>query len=67
MATNRYMSRGTRGEQYLLEDLIVESIKQYGTDTYYIPRELVYNDEIFLDDNSSKFQCLKKKIQVNGW
>lgn len=56
MATNRYMSRGTRGEQYLLEDLIVESIKQYGTDTYYIPRELVYNDEIFLDDNSSKFQ-----------
>lgn len=49
------MSRGSRSEQYLLEDLIVESIQQYGTDVYYLPRELVNVDDIFLDDTSSLF------------
>jgi hypothetical protein len=56
VAVNKYHSRGSTGEQNLLEDLIIESIQFYGTDVYYIPRELVNTDPIFLDDNSSMFQ-----------
>ena len=67
MATNRYISRGSTGEQYLLEDLIVESIKQYGTDVYYLPRELVNKDTVFLDDNSSLFQsAYKVEMYIEG-
>jgi len=55
MATNPYISQGHRPEQNLYEDLIVESIKFYGQDIYYLPRELVNVDEIFLDDVPSHF------------
>lgn len=60
MATNRYISRGSTGEQQILEDLIIESIQHYGLDTYYLPRELVAKDAIFLDDNSSAFNSAMK-------
>lgn len=43
-------------EQQLLEDLIVESIKQYGEDMFYIPRVLVDKDEIFGEDTQSKYE-----------
>lgn len=55
MATNQYFSQGRRSEQNLYEDLIVESLKMYGQDVYYVPREIVNKDTVFLDDNSSKF------------
>ena len=55
MATNPYISRGHRPEQNLYEDLIVESIKFYGEDIYYLPRELVNRDNVFLDDVPSHF------------
>ena len=50
MATNQYFSRGSRSEQNLYEDLIIESLKMYGQDVYYIPREIVNRDRIFDDD-----------------
>jgi hypothetical protein len=55
MATNPYFSQGRKSEQLLYEDLIVESLKMYGQDVYYLPRELVNKDQIFVDDNVSRF------------
>lgn len=51
-----YFSNGTKNEQYLLEDLIIESIKIYGQDMYYIPRVLVAKDEILGEDRLSQFK-----------
>ena len=53
---NVYFSQGTRNEQYLLEDLIVESISIWGQQFYYIPRTLVAKDEILGEDRLSKFK-----------
>ena len=55
MATNLYFTQGTLGEQTLYEDLIIESLKMYGQDVYYIPREIVKRDGIFQDDSTSRF------------
>lgn len=56
MARNVYFSHGTRNEQYLVEDLIVESLSIYGQDFYYIPRSLVAKDEILGEDRLSEFK-----------
>lgn len=56
MATNPYFSQGVRNEQLLYEDLIIESLKMYGQDVYYIPREIVNEDTIFKDDVPSQFE-----------
>lgn len=55
MATNSFFTQGTTGEQDLVGSLVVEQIKMYGKDVYYVPRTLVNNDTIFGEDNLSKF------------
>ena len=55
MPTNHYFSRGTINEQYLYEDLIIESIQIYGHDVFYLPRTLVNKDELFGESPLSKF------------
>lgn len=55
MATNPWVSQAVRGEQNLYEDLVIESLKFYGQDVYYLPRELVNVDKVFLDDVPSHF------------
>lgn len=55
MARNVYFSHGTKNEQYLIEDLIVESLSIYGQDMYYIPRKLLGKDEILGEDRLSQF------------
>jgi|DEB0MinimDraft_4_1074332.scaffolds.fasta_scaffold04290_3 hypothetical protein len=55
MTTNLYFSQGRSSEQELYEDLIIESLKIYGQDVYYMPREIVNKDSIFQDDNVSRF------------
>jgi len=59
MPTNFYFqsgnTSGTTAEQRLIEDLIIESLKIYGHDVYYLPRTLVDEDEIFDEDTLSKF------------
>lgn len=55
MATNVYFTQGRKSEQDLYEDLIIESLKTYGQDVYYMPREIVNKDSIFQDDNVSRF------------
>lgn len=57
MARNVYFTQGTNSEQYLLEDLIVESLKIYGQDVFYIPRVLVNKDIVFGEDVLSKFEA----------
>src|SRR6056300_166168 len=55
MATNPYISRGARSEQNLYEDLVIESLKFYGQDVYYLPREIVSQDQIFKEEIESRF------------
>ena len=55
MPRNVYFSQAVKSEQDLYEDLIVESLKIYGQDVYYIPRTVVNRDGIFGEDPSSKF------------
>jgi len=57
MARNVYFTQGTKSEQYLIEDLIVESLKIYGQDMFYIPRVLVNKDIVFGEDVLSKFEA----------
>lgn len=56
MTRNVYFSHGTKNEQYLIEDLIVESLSIYGQDFYYVPRSLIAKDEILGEDRLSKFK-----------
>ena len=54
MPTNVFFSRGVTSEQRLYEDIIVESLKIYGQDLWYIPRVIV-RDELLNDVVSSSF------------
>lgn len=54
--TNVYFSQGTRNEQYLIEDLIIESLRIYGQEVMYIPRTLVSKDDILGEDRLSQFK-----------
>lgn len=59
MPTNFYfqsgLTSGTTNEQRLIEDLIIESLKIYGQDIYYLPRTQVATDDIFDEDTLSQF------------
>ncbi len=55
MPTNVYFDTGTRPEQNLYEDLIIEQLSIYGQEVFYIPRTLVKEDELFGEDTLSKF------------
>lgn len=56
MSSNVYFTHGTRNEQYLVEDLIIESIKIYGETFYYVPRTIIAKDEILGEDRLSQFK-----------
>jgi hypothetical protein len=56
VATNFYFRNyDASNEQDLLHDLIIESIKIYGEDMYYIPRELKRYDRLFGEDDISEY------------
>lgn len=55
MATNLYFSDKVVSEQRLYEDIVIESLKMYGQDVYYLPRTIVDKDEIFNEDIPSQF------------
>ena len=55
MATSVYFDKGTNNEQKLYEDLIVEQLKVFGHDVYYLPRTLIKEDTLFGEDVLSKF------------
>lgn len=55
MTTNYYFNQHERSDQVLYEDIIIESIKMYGQDVYYLPRDLVEEDKVWAHDAGSKF------------
>lgn len=56
MPTNVYFDTGTRPEQALYEDLIIEQLRIYGQDVYYIPRKIAGTDSVWQEDVSSSFE-----------
>lgn len=53
---NRFFNQyNTSSEQNLLQDLIIESIKIYGIDAYYLPKTHVNLDLLYKEDTSMKF------------
>lgn len=56
MARNVYFTHGTSNEQYLLEDLVIESISIYGQEFFYLPRTMIAKDDILGEDRLSKFK-----------
>lgn len=55
MPRNVYFSQAVKSEQNLYEDLIIESLKIFGQDVYYIPRTLISRDNILGEDPASSF------------
>ena len=55
MPRNVYFSQAVRSEQNLYEDLVIESLKIFGQDVYYIPRTLINRDNILGEDPSAQF------------
>jgi hypothetical protein len=57
MATNFYFNNfQSSQEQLLLENLIIESIKIFGEDMYYIPRKLHNYDAVYGADDQSSYE-----------
>ena len=46
MATSVYFSGAVKSEQDLYEDLVTESIKIFGQDVVYLPREQIAEDDL---------------------
>ena len=55
MPTNVYFSQKVKSEQNLYEDIVIESLKMYGQDVYYLPREVITEDAILNEDVESNF------------
>ena len=59
MPVNHYFQSGNgignTAEKRLYEDLIIEGLKIYGHDVYYLPRKLVNRDLVLGEDTSSRF------------
>jgi hypothetical protein len=55
MGRSVYFGQNVKSEKELYEDLIIESIKVYGFDTFYIPRTIVSQDKILNEDTESQF------------
>lgn len=57
MATNFYFNNfAASNEQNLLHDLIIESIRIYGLDMFYVPRKLNNYDQMLGADDSSSYE-----------
>ena len=55
MARNVYFSQAVKSEQSLYEDLVIESLKIYGQDCFYLPRTIVTRDDVLGEASNSKF------------
>ena len=57
---NLYFTDKVRSEQNLYEDIVIESLKIYGQDVYYLPRDIVQEDKILGHDIPSTFNSSHK-------
>ena len=56
MATNFFFNNFQSSmEQNLIEDLVVESIKIYGIDLYYLPKRVINRDTIFREEELATY------------
>ena len=55
MPTNVFFNHAVQTEQQLYEDLVVESLRIYGHETFYLPRQIIEEDTILNEDVQSKF------------
>ena len=55
MPTSVYFDTGTNAEQRLYENIIIEQLRAFGHDVYYLPRKLVNEDTLFGEDRLSSF------------
>tara|TARA_X000000950_G_scaffold255390_1_gene319953 strand:+ start:455 stop:1309 length:855 start_codon:yes stop_codon:yes gene_type:complete len=55
MPTNVYFNHAVSSEQHLYEDIVVESLRMYGHECFYLPREVIEEDSIFNEDVQSTF------------
>ena len=70
MARNRHFNQYTpvKQEQNLVEDLVIESIKIYGVDGYYLPRTDVNLDKIYGEDASMIFDdALELELYIKSF
>lgn len=57
MSTNFFFNNfNSSQEQLLLENLVIESIRIYGHDIYYIPRKLNNYDDVYGEDDQSSYE-----------
>lgn len=74
MPVNPYFNLyGASNEQDLLENLIIESIRMYGFDTYYLPQTLEDFDEVFREATARTYNqvftleaYLKSNLKFEG-
>ena len=64
MPLNSFFTNGTTGEQQLVEDLVVEQIKMFGVELFYIPKTLVSEDNILGEDSLNSFNSA---YQIEGY
>ena len=55
MARSPHFSQKVKSEQNLYEDIVIESLKIYGQDVYYLPRTVVNENTILGEDVASSF------------
>ena len=55
MPTNVFFNHAVSTAQQLYEDLVVESLRLYGHEVFYLPREVVEEDTILNEDVQSKY------------
>jgi len=55
MATSVFFNQAVKSEQNLMEDLVVESLRMYGHNCYYLPRTIVNEDTILGEAANSSF------------
>jgi hypothetical protein len=69
MASNPYYNYFTQtNEQDLMEDLVVESVKQYAHDVYYLPRDVNILDKLMTEPITQSFNhALSVECYVQNW
>jgi len=70
MARNAFYNQYEQAysEQSLVEDLIIEAIRIYGIDTYYLPRTHVNLDYLYTEDTLTKFDdALEMEMYVKTY
>lgn len=55
MPRNQYFSLGATSEKNLYEDIIIEGLRIYGHDVYYLPRKIINEDAVFNEALLSEF------------